>query len=109
MYLSTLFLNKLNNGALYAINKCNEEFLRRFSIYQHTISNFFARDSLGNIIHTNKQGDELMALWDVFKDFKEEIIYENLAVIEVMNEILDVRNGVRAEIEINGLLHQQFL
>lgn len=104
MYLSTLFLNKLDDGVSHAIKKCNEEFLRRFSTYQHNISNFFVLDSLGNIIHANKQGDELMALWDVFKDFKDEIISENLAVIEAMNELLDVRNSVRVVVEINGLL-----
>lgn len=99
MYLSTLFLTEIENGVLQAITKCNEEFLKRFSIYQNNISNFFKLDSTGKVLYLNAYGDELMALWDVFKDFKDEISSENLVIIEVMNAIKEIRDGKRTEFE----------
>ena len=96
MYLSTLFLSGIENGAEHAITKCNEEFLRRFGTIQDCISVFFVTDSSGKVLQTNCQCDEMMALWDVFKDFKDEIFLD-LPIIKVMNTICSVRDGMGKE------------
>lgn len=100
MYLSTLFLSKIEYGALQTITLCNDEFLRRFSSIQHDISNFFVLDSQDNFLHTNSNGDELIALWDVCKDF-EEIHMINLPVLNVMHKIHTIRDSMRRKLK-NG-------
>ena len=93
MYLSTLFLSEIDNGAEHAIAKCNEEFLGRFRTIQDYISAFFITDSSGKVLKANDQCDEMMALWDVFKDFAEEIMI-NLPVIKAMDTIRAVRTEI---------------
>lgn len=92
MYLSTLFLDKLEYGATIAITECNKEFIERFSEKQDYTSTFFIRDSSNDTLLMNVQGDELMALWDVFKDFKDETASVNLPIIKAMDEIRSIRN-----------------
>ena len=99
MYLSTLFLSEMENGAEHAITKCNEEFLRRFGTIQDYISASVITDSSGKVIKINSQCDEMMALWDVFRDFKDEIIID-LPIMKAMNTIRAVRDELRGAIEI---------
>lgn len=99
MYLSTLFLSEIENGAEHAITKCNEEFLRRFGTIQDYISIFCITDSSGKAFQINSQCDEMMALWDVFKDFKDEI-FLGLPIIKAMNIIRAVRDEMRKAAEI---------
>lgn len=94
MYLSTLFLTEMKHGAEYAAEKCNEEFLKRFGTIRDYKSVFFVTDSCGKVIKVNSLCDEMMALWDVFKDFKDEI-FKDLPVIEAMNTICEVRGQMK--------------
>ena len=91
MYLSTLFLSEMENGAEHAITKCNEEFLRRFGTIQDYISASVITDSSGKVIKINSQCDEMMALWDVFKDFKDEVESNNFPIIDAMNGVREIR------------------
>lgn len=91
MYLSTLFLSEIENGAEHAVTKCNEEYLRRFGTIQDYKSVFFVTDSSGKVLRTNCQCDEMMALWDVYKDFKDEIFID-LPVIKALNSIHEERD-----------------
>ena len=84
MYLSTLFLSNLENGITHAISECNKEFENRFGEIEDYISKFFTRNSSDNTLRINSHGDELMALWDVFKDFKDEIESTNFPIIKAM-------------------------
>ena len=95
MYLSTLFLSELENGAEYAITKCNEEFVRRFGTVQDYLSVSLVTDSFGRPLQINSHCDEVMALWDVFKDFKDEMIMD-LSIINVMNKIRTIRDEMLA-------------
>ena len=97
MYLSTLFLSKIEYGTLQAITLCNEEFLRRFSTHQYNIQNFFNLNSTKNIFRLNAYGDELMVLWDVYKEFKDEIPFDKFIVLEAMDAIRTERNQVRGD------------
>ena len=99
MYLSTLFLSEIENGVEHAIMKCNEEFLRRFGAIQDYIPFSFITDAAGKVLQINRQGDEMMALWDVFKDFKDEI-FMDLSVIKAMNTTCAVRNELRRTLEV---------
>lgn len=92
MYLSTLFLIKIEKGVIHAISKCNEEFLKRFGAVKDYIPVFFDLDSSGKVLGINNEGNELMALWDVFKDFKNDIAQIDLPVIRAMDLIHTVRN-----------------
>ncbi|MGN1142807.1 MAG: hypothetical protein ACI4TF_16545 [Oliverpabstia sp.] len=98
MYLSTLFLSEMENGAEHAITKCNEEFIRRFETIQDYISTAFITDSSGKAIQLNSQCDEMMALWDVFKDFKDEIFID-LPIMKAMNTVRAVRDEMREQIK----------
>ena len=91
MYLSTLFLSEMENGAEHAITKCNEEFLRRFGTIQDYISASVITDSSGKVIKINSQCDEMMALWDVFKDFKDEIESTDFPIINAMYGVREIR------------------
>lgn len=93
MYLSTVFLTEIDNGAENAIRKCNEEFLKRFGTLQDYLSLSFVKDCFGKVLQINCQCDEMMALWDVYKDFKDEIFLD-LPVIEAMNTTCAIRNEV---------------
>lgn len=93
MYLSTLFLSEIENGAEHAIVKCNEEFTKRLGTIQDYISSFIP-DSSDKVFQFNNQCDEIMALWDVFKDFENEIIID-LPIIETMNTLRAARVQVR--------------
>ena len=82
MYLSTLFLSELQNGAACAIQKCNDEFLNRLA----------PADVIPSLLSDAAQGfcDEIMALWDVFKDYKDEVLLD-LPVINAMNSVRTAR------------------
>ena len=99
MYLSTLFLSNLENGITHAISECNKEFVRRFGDMEDYLSEFFVKNSSDNTLLINSHGDEIMALWDVFKDFKDEIIID-LPIMKAMNTIRAVRDELRGAIEI---------
>lgn len=88
MYLSTLFLSEIDNGAEHAIRKCNEEFMNRFDIIRDHIS---SADSSEKVFQFNSECDEIMALWDVFKDFKDEV-FMDLPVIKAMNTVCAARS-----------------
>ena len=98
MYLSTLFLSEMENGAEHAITKCNEEFIRRFGTIQDYISTAFITDPSGKAIQLNSQCDEMMALWDVFKDFKDEIFID-LPIMKAMNTVRTVRDEMREQVK----------
>lgn len=85
MYLSTLFLSEIDNGAEQAILKCNEEYVNRMGSIQNYISS-------EKMFQSSSQSDEIMALWDVYKDFKDEI-YMDLPVIQAMNIICAARGS----------------
>ena len=89
MYLSTLFLSNLENGITHAISECNNEFVKRFGDIEDYFSKFFTQNS--NTLHPNSQGDEIMALWDVFKDFKDEIESTDFPIIKAMNGVREIR------------------
>lgn len=93
MYLSTLFLTEIENGAEHAIVKCNDEFLKRLGMIQDYISSSI-KDSSEKVLQFSSQCDEIMALWDVFKDFKDEIIID-LPVINAMNTVCEARRRWR--------------
>ena len=90
MYLSTLFLSNLENGITHAISECNKEFENRFEEIEDYISKFFTRNS-SDTLQMNCHGDELMALWDVFKDFIDEVESNNFPIIKAMNEVREIR------------------
>ena len=94
MYLSTLFLSEIDNGAEYAIAKCNEEFIRRLITLQNDIASSNKPDSPERADTFADQCDEMMALWDVYKEFEEEINID-LPIIEVLNAICAARERVR--------------
>ena len=94
MYLSTLFLSEIENGAEYAIAKCNEEFLKRLATIQDDISSF-VKDSAEDVFPATSQCDEILALWDVFKEFEEEIRVD-LPIIHAMKTICAARERRRA-------------
>ena len=97
MYLSTVFLSEIDNGVEHAITKCNEEFIRRFGTIQDYISDSIITDFSGETFLVDSKCDEVMALWDVFKDFKDEIFID-LPVIKAMDTTRTVRDemhGVR--------------
>ena len=75
MYLSTLFLSELENGAERALAKCNEEYVKRLISVQDHISSFL-----------DTADDEIMALWDVCKDFEGEIVFD-LPVTRAMRTV----------------------
>lgn len=89
MYLSTIFLSEIENGAERATLKCNEEFLKRLTAVQDYAASFL-KDSDDKVFHCNAQCDEIMALWDVFKDFKDEVLLD-LPVINAMNSVRTAR------------------
>ena len=89
MYLSTIFLSEIENGAERATLKCNEEFLKRLTAVQDYSASFL-KDSANKVFHCNVQCDEIMALWDVFKDFKDEVLLD-LPVINAMNSVRTAR------------------
>lgn len=86
MYLSTLFLSELQNGAAYAIQKCNDEFLNRLA----------PADVIPSLLSDATQCfcDEIMALWDVYRDYHTEILIE-LPVIQAMGTIRAARKQSR--------------
>lgn len=86
MYLSTLFLSEIENGAEYAIVKCNEEFIKRSAPAQEDISSVYPATC---------QFDEILALWDVFKEFEGEICID-LPIIQAMKTICAARERKRA-------------
>lgn len=90
MYLSTLFLSNLENGITHAISECNKEFENRYGEIEDYISKFFTRNS-SDTLQMNCHGDELMALWDVFKDFKDEIESTDFPIIKAMNGVREIR------------------
>ena len=90
MYLSTLFLSNLENGITHAISECNKEFVKRFGDMEDYLSEFFTRNS-SDTLQMNCYGDELMALWDVFKDFKDEIESTDFPIIKAMNGVREIR------------------
>ena len=90
MYLSTLFLSEIDNGADQAIIKCNEEFITRLGTFQEYISSFIM-DPSEKVFQFNSQCDEIMALWDVFKDFEDEIFID-LPIIKAMKTICAARS-----------------
>ena len=75
MYLSTLFLSELENGAERALLKCNEEFVKRLAAVQDHISSLL-----------DAAGDEIMALWDVCKDYEGELFLD-LPVTRAMRTV----------------------
>lgn len=87
MYLSTLFLSELGNGAGYAIQKCNDEFLNRLAP---------AKDSTPSVLPDAAESscDEIMALWDVYRDYEMEILVD-LPVIRAMRTICAARKQGR--------------
>ena len=85
MYLSSLFLSELRNGAPQAIHKCNEAFLLR-------------PDRQG-LPQEESSRDELMALWDVCRDYLEELSPE-LPVLRA----IDARRGLRGSSSENFYL-----
>lgn len=89
MYLSTLFLTEIENGAEHAISKCNEEFSRRFASIQDSKRSFVS-DSKEKASLLTSQCDEMMALWDVFQEFEAEIMI-NLPIIQAMKTIRAAR------------------
>ena len=84
MYLSTLFLSEIENGAKSAIVKCNEEFVKRSETAQGDIS------CAETVVPAACQFDEILALWDVFKEFEEEIRMD-LPIIHAMKTICAAR------------------
>ena len=94
MYLSTLFLSNLENGITHAISECNNEFVKRFGDMEDYISEFFVKNSSDNTLLINSHGDELMALWDVFKDFKDEVESNNFPIIDAMNNVREIRHSI---------------
>ena len=94
MYLSTLFLSEMENGITHAISECNNEFVKRFGDMEDYISEFFVKNSSDNTLKMNCYGDELMALWDVFKDFKDEVESNNFPIIDAMNNVREIRNSI---------------
>ena len=90
MYLSTLFLSEMENGIEHAVIKCNDEFVRRFETIQDYLSASIRTDSFGKVIQMNSQCDEMMAFWDVFKDFKDEI-FMDLPIIKAMHTVRAAR------------------
>ena len=94
MYLSTLFLSNLENGITHAISECNKEFVRWFGDMEDYLSEFFEKNSSDNTLLINSHGDELMALWDVFKDFKDEVESNNFPIIDAMNNVREIRNSI---------------
>ena len=105
MYLSTIFLSDIDNGVEHAITKCNEEFLKRFGSIQDYISASITTDFSGKVLQMNCQCDEIMALWDVFKDFKDEI-FLSLPVIEAMKRTRDVRNEMGGAFGLQRMMFQ---
>ena len=91
MYLSTLFLSEMETGIEHAVIKCNEEFIRRFGTFQDHLSDADRTDSSGEIFYMDRQCDEMMAFWDVFRDFKDEIFID-LPIIKAMNTIRATRD-----------------
>ena len=91
MYLSTLFLSNLENGITHAISECNKEFENRFGEIEDYISKFFTRNSSDNTLRINSHGDELMALWDVFKDFEDKIESTDFPIIKAMYGVRAIR------------------
>lgn len=89
MFLSTLFLSEIENGAEYAIAKCNDEFMKRSTSIQNGLSAIVA-GSTEKEAEISDQWDEMMALWDVFHEFEAEILI-NLPIINVMNTIRTAR------------------
>ena len=85
MYLSTIFLSEIENGAERATLKSNEEFLKRLTAVQDYAASFL-KDSDDKVFNCNAQCDEIMALWDVFKDFKDEVLLD-LPVINAKNSV----------------------
>lgn len=94
MYLSTLFLSEIKNGAEYAIVKCNEEFLKRLATIQDDKSSFIM-GSTEDVFPATSQCDEILALWDVFKEFEGEICID-LPIIQAMKTICAARERKRA-------------
>lgn len=90
MYLSTLFLSEIENGAQYAIVRCNEEFLSRFATVHDCLASSFLTDASEEVRQGNNLYDEMLALWDVFREFKEEI-GSDLPVIQAMNTVCAAR------------------
>ena len=89
MYLSTLFLSEIENGAKSAIVKCNEEFIMRWETAQEKSS---SAETLGPAAC---QFDEILALWDVYREFEEEIRMD-LPIIRAMKTICAARERKRA-------------
>ena len=89
MYLSTLFLSEIENGAKSAIVKCNEEFIMRWETAQEKNS------SAETLVPAACQFDEILALWDVFREFEEEIRMD-LPIIRAMKTICAARERKRA-------------
>ena len=58
------------------------------------LSEFFVKNSSDNTLLINSHGDELMALWDVFKDFKDEVESNNFPIIDAMNNVREIRNSI---------------
>ena len=90
MYLSTLFLSEMETGIEHAVIKCNEEFIRRFGTFQDHLSDADRTDSSGEIFYMDRQCDEMIAFWDVFKDFKDEI-FMDLPIIKAMYTVRAAR------------------
>ena len=89
MFLSTLFLSEIENGAEYAIAKCNDEYMKRLASIQNGLSAIVA-GSKEKEAEISDLWDEMMALWDVFYEFEVEILII-LPIINVMNTIRTAR------------------
>lgn len=90
MYLSTLFLSEIDNGAQYAIESCNAEFLGRFTDLPDFPASASSAAPSEEVSQDPDLQDELAALWDVFKEFKEEISVD-LPVVQAMDAVRAAR------------------
>lgn len=89
MYLSTLFLSEIENGAKSTIVKCNEDFIKRWETAQEKSS------SAETLVPAACQFDEILAHWDVYREFEEEIRMD-LPNIRAMKTICAARERKRA-------------
>lgn len=102
MYLSELFLQKLENemesdNVLNALEACNIQFCREMDVKEGDgipSDLLFSVDSQGNIARLNKKGQELLDFWDAYKEFDGKIPEEKKDKMSVVHAAIALRNRI---------------
>lgn len=102
MYLSELFLQKLENGTesenvINALKACNIQFCNEMDVKEGDgipSDLLLSVDAQGKVAGLNRKGQELLDFWDAYKEFDGIIPEEKKEKMSVVHAAIALRNRV---------------